>query len=231
MFYKKGSISLFLVFISAVLLNGCASTAPVSDEDRSSLANLDKVRVMYYGNSYPSVHTAAGVLASEITIGMSTFGEDWTIGQKMMKKYNVPNPSRTMRDQFIRQVKSESGIKKFVGSNKPANYKSERKVEALQAKYKSGVVLQIMPGQFQIWYYPTNWARYHMRFTAWAQMVRLDDGKVLWKSSCSATQHNKNNKPSMDDLTADNSAVLKTWVDKATRQCSEQLAKSFLAKA
>ncbi len=212
------------------MLHGCASQGgPISNEDRASLANLNQVRVIYYGNHYPSVTTAAGVLLTEATLGLSAFGEDWTIGQKMMKKYNVPNPARTIRDRFLRQIKGESNIKKFVGSNKPESLK-EWKIEKLRANYKSGVIIQVLPGTMQIWYYPANWARYHMRFSAWAQMVRVDDGKVLWKASCSATQKDKKNKPSMKDLTADNSTVLKVWVDNATKQCSEQLAKSFLAK-
>ena len=229
---KKYGVSLsFLVVGLAVLLNGCASTGgPMSGDDRAALANMSQVRVLYYGDTFPSVKTAAGVATAEITLGVSTLGEDWTVGQKMMKKYNVPNPTRTIRDRFIRQVKSESGIKKFVGPNKPANYKTERKVEDLQAKYKTGVVLQVMPGQFQIWYYPTNWARYNMMFTSWAQLVRLDDGKILWKAGCNANQKDKKNAPTMDELTADNSVVLKNWVDKATRECSEQLANSFLGK-
>lgn len=227
----KGIASLFLVFISVLLLNGCASQGgPISDEDRASLANLNQVRVLYYGDIYPSLHTAGGVLAQEITVGLSTFGEDWTVGQKMMKKYNVPNPTRTIRDRFLRQIKRESNIKKFVGSNKPQNIK-ERKIEKLKEKYKTGVVLQVFPGQFQIWYYPTNWAKYQLWFSAWGQLVRLDDGKVLWKGSCSAYQKDKKNAPSMKELTAESSTVLKNWVDTATRQCSDQLAKSFLTKA
>lgn len=231
MFNKKNTASLFLIAISTLLLHGCASQGGAfTAEDRASLANQNHVRALYYGDTYPSVHTAAGVLAMEITVGLSVFGEDWTVGQKMMKKYNIPNPTRTIRDRFLRQIKSESNIKKFVGSNKPQTNFKERKPAVLKAKYKSGVVLQIMPGQFQIWYYPTNWARYNLRFNAWAQMVRVDDGKVLWKASCMANQKDKKNKPSMKDLTADNSTVLKTWVDNATRECSEQLAKSFLEK-
>ena len=229
---KNGILFPLFILASAILLNGCASQGgTMSDDDRAALTNLNQMRVMYYGDTYPSVKTAGGVVASEITVGLSTLGEDWTVGQKMMKKYKIANPTRTIRDRFLRQIKSESGIKKFVGSNKPADYKKERKIEDLQAKYKSGVVLQVFPGQFQIWYYPTNWKRYNMMFTSWAQVVRLDDGKVLWKGGCNAGQKDKKNAPTMKELTADNSTVLKTWVDNATRQCSEQLAKSFLGKA
>lgn len=232
MSYKKGIRLTIFTITSALVLGGCASTGgTMSGEDRAALADISQVRVLYYGDPYPSIKTAGGVLASEVTIGLSTLGEDWTAGQKMMKKYDIPNPSRTIRDRFLRQIKREGNIKKFVGHNTPADYKTERKTEDLQAKYKTGVVLQIMPRTFQIWYYPTNWNRYQLWFKAWAQVVRLDDGKILWKGNCSADQKDKASAPTMKELTADNSVVLKNWVDKATRECSDQLAKSFLGKA
>lgn len=231
MLIKKNITSLLIVIAATLMLHGCASQGGMTADDRVALSNLSQVRVLYYGDTYPAIHTAAGVLMLEITVGLSAFGEDWTAGQKMMKKYNVQNPMRSIRDGFLRKIKSESNIKKFVGSNKPQTNFKERKPAVLKEKYNSGVVLQIFPGTMQIWYYPANWARYHMRFSAWAQMVRVDDGKILWKASCMATQKNKKNKPSMKDLTANNSTVLKTWVKNATQECSKQLAESFLKKS
>ncbi len=228
MLIKKNITSLLIVIAATLMLHGCASQGGMTADDRVALSNLSQVRVLYYGDTYPSVNTAAGVLAMEVTAGLSIFGEDWTLGQKMMKKYNVPNPTRTIRNRFLRQIKSKSNIKKFVGSNEPQTNYKERKMSVLKAKYKSGVILQIMPGQFQIWYYPASWGKYLLRFTAYGQMMNLDNGKVMWRGFCNVTQKTKKNRPSMKDLTAENSTVLKNWVNTATEQCSEILAKSFL---
>ena len=68
-----------------------------------------------------------------------------------------------------------------------------------------------------------------MLYRAQAELINIDDAKVLWSANCKAHQDNSDTAPTFDELTADNSTVLKKWVTDATNQCSQQLLKDFLS--
>ena len=216
------TISAAIIFL---LLQGCASPAvKLSQQDRIQLKQLKSVKAFHMRSGWPTLKTPLGAVASDLTLGLS---EDWSEGQKLVKKFKIKDPSMLVKNKFIKQLNRKRKAATFVNITKPLVY-ADREIETMKSKYKKGVVLQIMPGTWQIWYYPFNWARYQMWFRASAQIVRLDDSKVLWSSACKANQDNSDDAPTLDELTADNSKVLYHWVNKATTQCAKQLVNDFM---
>ncbi|MCW8824946.1 MAG: hypothetical protein OQK78_00840 [Gammaproteobacteria bacterium] len=217
-------VALSIIAGLAVLMQGCgAQNVKLSQQDREGLKNLNTITVVHQSAGWPSFKTPAGVLASELTLGLS---EDWSAGQKMVHKYKIEDPSQKIQNKFLKQLNNGSKVANFSTIKKPLGYK-EGTIEKLKEKYKEGVVLKFHNHWWQIWYYPTNWGRYQMWFQANAELVRLDDSKVLWKSVCKADQKNSKTAPTLDELTAENSKVLEKWVEDATTQCSDQLVKDF----
>jgi len=219
------SIGAVIVFL---LLQGCAAqNVKLSNQDRIALKNLKSVKAFHMRSGWPTLKTPLGVIASDLTLGLS---EDWTEGQKLVKKFKIIDPSKTIKHKFIRQLNRKKKSANFAVVRTPLKYE-DRDIETMKKKYKKGVVLQIMPGTWQIWYYPFNWASYQMWFRASAQLVRLDDSKVLWSAACKANQDKDKNPPSLDELTADKSKVLQNWVAKSTTECANQLVNDFLGLA
>ena len=217
------SIGAVIVFL---LLQGCAApNVKLSSQDRIELKKLKSVKAFHMPTGWPTLKTPLGVLAADLTFGLSN---DWTEGQKLVKKFKIKNPSLAIKKAFVKRINSRKKSANFVNVSKPLKY-GEHEIENMQKKYKKGVVLQIIPGMWQIWYYPFNWGSYQMWFRASARLVRLDDAKVLWSSACVANQDTDDPAPSLDELTADKSKVLQNWVKKSTSQCAKQLANDFLA--
>ena len=220
-------IFLSTIALAFLFLQGCATPkVNLTNQDRMQLKTLKSVKAFHMYAGWPTLKTPMGVIASDLTLGLS---EDWTEGQKLVKKFKIKNPSMLVKREFIKQLNYRKKVANFVDVRKPLAYK-DREIETMKKKYKKGVVLKIQPGMWQIWYYPFHWARYHMWYSASAELIRLDDSKVLWSAACKADQDNKDTAPTLDELTANNSKVLYNWVNNATAQCANQLADDFMGR-
>ena len=222
---KKSVIYLSAVTIVA-LLQGCgAPHVKLIKQDRAELKQLKSIKVVHQHAVWPTLKTPMGVLASKLTFGMS---EDWSAGQKLVHKFKIKDPSQKVKEKFLMQVNNGSKVAIFNNDNQSLDYE-ESSIEKMKAKYKRGLVLKFHSSWWEIWYYPEDFSRYQMWFQTRAELVRLDDSKVLWKGRCRADQKDYKTAPTLDELTEDNSKVLQKWVNDATTQCSKQLVKDFLA--
>ena len=222
---KKSAIYLAAVTVVA-LLRGCGSLdIKWAKQDRVELKQLKSIKVFHQHAVWPTFKTPMGVLASKLTFGMS---EDWSAGHKLVHKFKIKDPSQTVKEKFLMQVNKDSKVAIFINDKQSLDYE-ENSIEKMKAKYKSGLVLKFYSYWWEIWYYPEDFSRYQMWFQTRAELVRLDDSKVLWKGRCRADQKDYKTAPTLDELTEDNSKVLQKWVNDATTQCSKQLVKDFLA--
>jgi len=221
----KNIITIAILFMAA-LLQGCAGMVKLTDEDRAELKSVDQVKAVYLRAGWPSIQTPMGVLASNLTFGMS---EDWSAGQKLVKKFDIADPSKMAMDKFVAEINRGAKVANFVTDAEPLAYE-DRTAEKMKEKFGQGVVLQFSSPMWQIWYYPMNWVRYQMWYGTSAQLIRLDDAKVLWSGRCRADQKDSETAPTFDELTGDNSTVLKAWVEDSTARCAKELIDDFMGK-
>ena len=222
----KKILTLVVALMLVVFVQGCATqSVKLNDQDRVELKRLEAIKVVHQATGWPGLHTAVGVVASNLTFGLS---EDWSAGQKLVNKFHIDDPSQMVKEEFLRQIKA-GNVANFVNDTQPITYK-EREIEQMKAKYGNGVVLRFSPSIWQIWYYPFNWARYQMWFGSYAELIRLDDSKVLWNAGCRADQKDDETAPTLDELTADNSTVLEKWVKDSSEKCARQLVNDFMGK-
>lgn len=222
---KKSVIHLVAVAV-AVLLHGCsAQSVKLTEQDRAEPKQLKSIKVVHQHAVWPTFKTPMGVLVSKLTFGIS---EDLSAGQKLVRKFKITDPSQKVKEKFLMQINKGPKVAIFNSDNQPLSYE-QTSIEMMRVKYKKGLVLKFHSYWWEIWYYPTNFSRYQMWFQTNAELVRLDNLKVLWKGRCRADQKDAKTAPTLDELTAASSKVLQRWVDDATTQCSEQLVKDFLA--
>ncbi len=220
--HKIGGI--YLVTVVVVLLQGC-STADFKLVTREQVAGepLQNVRVVHQNTVQPVLKTPMGVVVSKLTFGMS---EALSTGQNLARKFKIKDPGQMVKERFLMQVNRGAKIANFYNDRQPVTY-YDSSVEMMKKRYKSGLILKINAHWWEIWYYPDDFSHYQMWFQASAELVRLDDAKVLWKGDCRADQKDKKSSPTLDELIADNSKVLQRWVDDATNQCADQLVQNF----
>lgn len=206
-----------------ILLQGCAGSVKMSSQDRDVLLSKREIKAVHVTTGWPTVLTPLGALKSSMTYGMS---DDWSAGQKLLTKFEIEDASMLVKKSFLKNINKLSKAS-FIDLNESVKYK-EDSIEALKEKYKSGAVLVVKPLFWNILYYPFNWNKYHMLYRAQAELISLDESKVMWSGNCSAKQDDGDMAPTLAQLTNENSTVLKKWVDDATSQCASQLVNDFM---
>lgn len=204
-------------------LAGCAS-APINmtPHEMHSLKSIPKIVAIHHGPSAPAVTTGSGVLAADLTFGLSVREE----GPKIVKKYGIKDPVVMVEKDFLQGVMKQEHFHNLYIQKKMVSY-NKTSVADLQKRFKKGYYLQFIPGQWDVIYYMTNWSHYHMYFGVRARLVDLNDGKVLWNAGCSAPQDDGDNAPTIDQLWANDGALLKHWTYTSARECAAQLVKKF----
>lgn len=217
--------SLIIVAASLlILLQGCAGSVKMSSHDREALLSKQEIKAVHVTTGWPTVLTPLGALTSSMTYGMS---DDWSAGQKLITKFEIEDASMLVKNAFIENINKKPQAS-FLNVE-DVFYHKDDSVEALKEKYKSGAVLVVKPMFWNILYYPFNWNKYQMLYRAQAELISLDESKILWSGNCSATQDDGDMAPTFAQLTNENSTVLKKWVDNATSQCASQLVNDFMS--
>ena len=222
---KKHVFYLAVVTI-AVLLQSCATENikfKKQEQVQTKIKQLKNIKVVHQNAVWPTFKTPMGVLASTLTFGIS---EDWSVGKKLVHKFKIKDPGLQVKEKFLMQVNKGSKIAIF-NNDKQSLTHEESTINEMKAKYKRGFLLKFHSYWWEIWYYPSNFSRYQMWFQTKAELIRLNDSKVLWKGDCRADQADIETAPTLDELIADNSAVLQKWIDDSTSQCAKQLVKDF----
>jgi hypothetical protein len=106
----------------------------------------------------------------------------------------------------------------------------EEPPEKLKARLGSGLVMDFT-GTYQVIYYLSASSKYHMYFNGRARLVRLDDGKIMWVGNCRTDIEDPDNKPSIDDLRANQAARLKQWLGRGAAECGKQLTDQFFGRS
>ena len=219
----KSLFKLLSIVTILALLQACAGNVKLTDQDRVGLKKQKRIKVISQSSGWPSMMTPVGVVASNLTFGLS---DDWTEGHKLIKKFNIKDPTLLVKDAFIQNINKPRKAGNFIGVNTLISY-DDSSIDKLKLKYKNGVILKISPKQWAIQYFPLDWSHYLMFYGANAELIRLNDSKVIWSASCAAHQDNNDTAPTLDQLTSDKSTVLKQWVRASAAECARQLINDF----
>ena len=92
---------------------------------------------------------------------------------------------------------------------------------------KSIAPMQMETQMWQLMYFATSWKKFQMLYFGKASVIRVADGKVMWKSGCTVKQNNKKTASSIDDLKSNTNGILAEWTESIGPECSKQLLKIF----
>jgi hypothetical protein len=224
MFTRHSGLSLSLIFVTVSLLTGCGGLQKVqlTEGERAGLKNYPGIRAVHREPPVLTVTTAGRVLLDDLTLG--------TAGgvKNLAKLFAITDPAIAVKESLVLTMEKDAGFKKLAIMPQPLARESPDTFEVVKAAYKSGVVLDVMTLNWGGMYFPTDWTHYRLGYLAQARLVRLEDGKVLWSGWCNySSDQDGGPSPSMDELNANNGALIKKIYAEAGKRCSRQLADQF----
>ena len=216
-----------LVFLLSLSMVGCTS-APVrmDKEELGHLRGRSDIKAVHYPPFQFSVRTpgkaiagGGGALGAMLSLGMFE-----SAGDKMTKEYALADPAPMVQERFVSALGQDPGITTIQSVQEtPGN----DDLGELKRVTGQGLVFDFKTTQWMLFYYPTDWSHYRIAYSARGRLVRLEDSKVIWLGTCEAIGQDPTSSPTMDELTANNGALLKTKINEAAETCAQQLLTSF----
>jgi len=227
MIVKKPAPLARLFLVAVMFIGGCATgNIPMDQSKLDDIRNAKSVNVLYHGPVGPALQTAEDAVTFQFTMGIGGWG---TPGVQLMQENGIEDPLVAVRDQLIERLHSDAGMTRLARADSPAPF-DRTSVEDMRSLYGDGLYLQLIPGQWTIIYYVSDWSHYRMYYGVQAKLIDTRDGSVLWSSTCQANQDEGDRAPDMEQLLANKAQKIKQWADAASRQCAEQLASHFLGQ-
>jgi hypothetical protein len=210
-----------------LFLSGCAPALIQPDkEELSRLSNQADFHVVHYPPSSFSVRTpgkamigGGGALGAMLSLGLYE-----SAGDKMASEYTLKDPALRLQSQFLPSLEKDSGIKNIRIAQEPPSGES---IEELRRTFGKGMVLDFKTTQWLLFYYPTDWSHYRIAYSARGRLVRLEEPKIIWQGTCEVIGQDPKTSPTMDELVANNGALLKQKINEAADACAEQLWNHF----
>lgn len=224
----KSRIIILALAATSLALSACApGTKNITSEDRNQLKTVEAVYTVYTDKSFFALTGSDAIGGAALFGGLGAGIMAVSNGKAWLKDYSVPEPLHDVRSTLIKRVKKNFDIKKVYGRNTPHD-KKELAIEALQNKYKKGVVLKLKPLSWGMVYYVSSLSKYHMNYSAHAQIIRMRDGAIVWEGKCVTEKDDKATAPTYAQLKANNAKLFKSWMRDVAKECGNQLADSIL---
>lgn len=215
--------SFFFIAISASLmfLQGCSKslTKTIDPMNIAEINNAENILTISLKTGKLTLLTPLGITPADLTLGLP---DEWSVGERLIYKYNIKNPNETLKLKFIEHFNKTRIRSRFIDIEK-SQTPVESSIENLKAKYVSGYALKFSPVKWEIQYIAHNKSHFTMLFEAKAELIRIDDKKIIWSSVCKTQEDEDNDQgATLAQLIADDSQILSQWIEKATDYCSEQ---------
>jgi len=209
-----------VISTSFMLLQGCTNLPPINPED-IKVANNIIVVSQEAGNM--TLLTPLGVTIAEQAPELPDY---WPIGKKLIHKYNLPDPNEKIKNRFIAALDKETKRSRFINV-KPLLTAKEASTNNLKEKYISGYILKFSPERWETQYLAHDRLHYQMLFDAKVELMRIEDRRVIWTSTCKTQKEEGNPGATLKQLLSEDSQVLNNWIEKAAQFCTLKFLYDF----
>ena len=222
-------LSLFLPFL---FFYGCAPTIIEIDREMlMRLKNEPQILAVHYQPASFEVYGQLGAAGAATATGLATelfglagglaaagvvWGGAISAGKQLIKDYSLEDPSPRVKEGFISAIESRLGFKSTRSIKETL---STEDLGELKEKFGNMIVIDFLTSQ---WVFSDRGAfsgEYRLSYSARSRLVRLEDSKVLWQGVCQLFR----SVPSLEELKADNGALLKEKLNEAADICVSQL--------
>jgi hypothetical protein len=234
----KTSLKRPLLLIAIIFCGGCASTdlAPVKMEKGGleKLKTQSNIVAIHYKPAPFRLVTESTTLASGIgvlfgavggTIGAgATINKIESAGQEMVKNYSLQDPVLRVKEQILDVLNTKYGVNNIHAIPETI---VEENFDSFRKQYGDGIIIDLMTINWGIGSFPFDSSHYRTPLFVRARLVDLRDSKVLWQGSCRVMEEKTDNSPNIDEITADNGALLKKLLIVAEDICAKEIIAQF----
>jgi hypothetical protein len=143
-------------------------------------------------------------------------------GRVLAEQLGLTDPSLLMRDAFLAALSLDQAHTEVLAGIRP-----DDNISRIQQELgKDGLVLEF---RTIIWNLLPHGGD-HKRIEYWgrARLIRLNSGEVVWKETAKFIGHEpEGQRPTAEEMLADNGAVLKLKIKEAADSCAEELVRRF----
>lgn len=248
-------IHLLLILLIFLLLYGCGGGLKqirMTPEGWNYLKTQSEIQAAHYPSASLTVMTPGkGILqgwpaavggmaglgatplelggAALMGLGLEIYGESLSrsSGAQMIKDYSLEDPILAVKEQFILYLVFNSDSKNIRFVQEPLRSDNINDLKKISG---DGMVIDFKTIHIGLSYFLTYWGRYRIDYLVRARLIHLEDSKILWQGVCSYVGKDPKNSPTMDELAADNGALLKAKINEATDICAKELINQFFVQ-
>ncbi|MFZ5637596.1 MAG: hypothetical protein ACOY82_13535 [Pseudomonadota bacterium] len=147
-------------------------------------------------------------------------------GNNFVKENGIEDPAVQLRQQLGELLQTHYGLQMRPVDTKPSK---DRKPEKIAKSHpEADYVLSVRNLGWQHMYYTTDWNNYWVSHVAYVQLIETGSGRVVLESSCGASTHESQVKPTFSELRANGAKLTKDILASVRWSCVQQLATHIL---
>lgn len=144
-------------------------------------------------------------------------------GEEMVKKFSITDPALHLRDAFLKGLQEKPPLNVEMVAEDPGEDARD-----LKKRLADGFVLDFKTIVWDLTVFVMDHDHYRVEYWGRARLIRLDDGKVLFKETCKYMGHDpKGSRPTLEEMVKDDGTLLKAKLDEAAEACAAELKQRF----
>jgi hypothetical protein len=234
----KTKLHRLLFLIVFLFSGGCASTdlAPIKMEKGGieKLKNQSTVIAIHYKPSSFRLVTVDTTMASGIGVLFGAVGgaisagvtnnKIESAGQEMVENYSLQDPVLRVKEQILGGLNTNHGVNNI---HAVPETMVEENFDLLRKQYGTGILIDFMTVNWGLGFFPFDRSHYRTPLFVRSRLVDLKDSKVLWQGSCRVMEEKTDSSPDLDEIKAENGALLKKKLIAAADICAKEIIAQF----
>lgn len=222
-------MKIVIAVCAVLLLSGCVNmkNSPLSEETKQALSGKSVVQTIQIQPRF-SIVTAGEMLYYTLPPG-SVYGLAGALSGDAFnsKQVKAGDPALIINNSLADKLQSKFSM---VRQEQEISVVDMDDVNQLAAKFSNNdYVLDVQTVYWSAIYFPTNWVRYQVLYTARSRLIDTKQARVVAESGCARRQWpgSSDGAPTYDELLADDAARLKQTLAEHAESCFEEMSKQM----
>jgi hypothetical protein len=200
----------------AIVCSGCVSTQtiPIAAEHEP------RVNSKSIGHAHYEKGSFAAMSPGSAAFGMIGAAAAISEGNRIVEEHKVEDPAIEMSAALAGALRQRYKMTQV--TVRPVEVKTDD-IGQLKSQFNgTDFLLDVRTVNWSYIYYPSNWARYRVIYSAKVRLIDLRAGNVIAEGFCARVPDEVDKAPTSDELLANSAARLKSELQRARDYCLEQ---------
>lgn len=216
-------VPLTALLLTALWLSGCTAIKKQT-LSQDSHASMKEQSVTATKRAKPDFAAMTATKGAFALLGAVAAISD---GNSMVQRYSIDDPADVIALNLMAALKEAHAMRP---ADEAMNVSTDDpKQISASAQGKAAYVVDVQTINWSFLYYPLNWARYRVIYTARVRLINTSDQAVVAEGFCKRIPDDEPHAPSYDDLINDNAAGLKKELAIAAQECVSAMKTEMLA--